>query len=141
MKDLNLNPIARDRPLARLARGRVDLEIWKPLLLWHMTRDEFLLRDFLAGWLFPAHEAGVYRIRPEDLRRGARALAPAPVQKARLRGRREPGRVAPSVRVGGGVCREAGRMSDFEKRLKDDLGALLELRDPRASISTYHDMP
>jgi hypothetical protein len=32
-------------------------------------------------------------------------------------------------------------MSDFEKRLKDDLGPLLELRDPRARISAYHDMP
>jgi hypothetical protein len=57
----------RDHPLALLAKHGCDLEVWKPLLLWHMTRDEFLLRDFLAGWLFPAHEAGAYRIRPEDL--------------------------------------------------------------------------
>jgi Putative inner membrane protein (DUF1819) len=62
------DPDGRDRPLARLARAGLDLEVWKPLLLWHITLDEFLLRDFLAGWLFPAHEAGVYRIRPDDLR-------------------------------------------------------------------------
>jgi hypothetical protein len=56
-----------DRPLAVLAHGGCSLDEWKPLLLWHMTRDEFLLRDFLENWLFPAYEAGTYRIRPEHL--------------------------------------------------------------------------
>ncbi|WP_437978283.1 BREX protein BrxB domain-containing protein [Sorangium sp. So ce295] len=32
-------------------------------------------------------------------------------------------------------------MSDFEQRLKDDLGPILELPDPRERISAYHDMP
>lgn len=61
-------PEGRDRPLALLAKAGCDLDVWKPLLLWHITRDEFLLRDFLVGWLFPAYEAGTYRVRPEDLR-------------------------------------------------------------------------
>jgi hypothetical protein len=26
-----------------------------------MTRDEFLLRDFLLNWLFDAYEQGIYR--------------------------------------------------------------------------------
>jgi hypothetical protein len=56
-----------DRPLAVLARGGCSLDEWRPILLWHMTRDEFLLRDFLQNWLFPAYEAGTYRIRPEEL--------------------------------------------------------------------------
>ena len=32
-----------------------------------MTRDEFLLRDFLINWLFPAFMAGAYRVRTEDI--------------------------------------------------------------------------
>lgn len=60
-------PNGRDRPLVLLAKNRCDLEIWKPILLWHITRDEFLLRDFLQNWLFPAYEAGAFRVRPEEL--------------------------------------------------------------------------
>ena len=37
------------------------------MLLWHITRDEFLLRDFLIHALFPAYEAGIYQLRLEDL--------------------------------------------------------------------------
>ena len=33
-----------------------------------MTRDEFLVRDFLVNWLHPQFQEGVYRIRVEDLR-------------------------------------------------------------------------
>ena len=62
------DPEGRDRPLVMLAKSGCDLEVWKPILLWHLTRDEFLLRDFLIGWLFPAFEAGAYRIRPEEVR-------------------------------------------------------------------------
>ena len=62
-------PEDRDRALVLLAKSGCDLEEWKPLLLWHMTRDEFLVRDFLQHWLFVAHEAGAFRIRPEELHR------------------------------------------------------------------------
>lgn len=60
-------PAGRDRPLVILAKRGCDLDEWKPLLLWHMTRDEFLVRDFLQNWLFPAFDTGVFRIRVEDV--------------------------------------------------------------------------
>lgn len=62
-----LDPDGRDRPLVILARGGFPLEEWKPILLWHITRDEFLFRDFLVNWLFDCYDRGVYRIHPEDL--------------------------------------------------------------------------
>ena len=36
-----INPI-RDRSLILLAQANCDRETWKPLLLWHITRDERL---------------------------------------------------------------------------------------------------
>jgi hypothetical protein len=32
-----------------------------------MTRDEFLVRDFLVNWLYPQFTTGAYRLRAEDL--------------------------------------------------------------------------
>lgn len=61
------DPAGRDRPLAVLAKRGVPVEEWKPLLLWHMTRDEFLVRDFLETWLFAAYDAGTFRVHPEDV--------------------------------------------------------------------------
>ncbi|MBI3246541.1 MAG: DUF1819 family protein [Deltaproteobacteria bacterium] len=61
--DLN----GRDRSLVELAQAGCDREVWKPLLLWHMTRDEFLVRDFLVNWLFPQYTEGAYRLQAEDL--------------------------------------------------------------------------
>ena len=60
-------PDGRDRPLVVLAKNGLSLDEWKPLLLWHMTRDEFLVRDFLETWLFGAHDAGTFRVRSEDV--------------------------------------------------------------------------
>lgn len=60
-------PAGRDRALVILAKNGCDLHEWKPLLLWHMTRDEFLVRDFLQNWLFAAFDSGVFRIRGEDV--------------------------------------------------------------------------
>ena len=60
-------PNGRDRALVTLAKSHVSMDIWKPLLLWHMTRDEFLVRDFLTNWLFKEYEDGAFRIRTEDL--------------------------------------------------------------------------
>lgn len=62
-----LDPAGRDQALTLLAKAGCDLEVWNPLLLWHITRDEFLLRDFLVEWLYPAYEAGAYRLRPEEI--------------------------------------------------------------------------
>lgn len=61
------DPAGRDHPLVLLAKQHLPLDEWKPLLLWHMTRDEFLLRDFLEKWLFNAFEAGASRIRTEEV--------------------------------------------------------------------------
>lgn len=61
------DPEGRDRPLVELAKASCDREVWKPLLLYHMTRDEFLVRDFLVNWLFPQFRAGAYRLRADDV--------------------------------------------------------------------------
>jgi hypothetical protein len=61
------DPEGRDRPLVELARGSCDRSIWRPLLLWHMTRDEFLVRDFLANWLYRQYVEGAYRLTPADV--------------------------------------------------------------------------
>jgi hypothetical protein len=61
------DPNTRDRALVVLAKNGCPIEEWKPILLWHMTRDEFLLRDFLINWLFPTFVSGTYRVRPEDV--------------------------------------------------------------------------
>jgi len=60
-------PDGRDRPLVVLAKHGIGLDEWRPLLLWHMTRDEFLVRDFLETWLFDAYDSGTFRIRAEDV--------------------------------------------------------------------------
>jgi hypothetical protein len=67
-------PAGRDRALVILAQHDCPLDEWKPILLWHITRDEFLLRDFLLHWLFPAYEAGAFRVRPEELHDYLRGL-------------------------------------------------------------------
>src|SRR5256885_11988385 len=61
------DPSARDRALVLLAKNGCPIEEWKPILLWHMTRDEFLLRDFLINWLFPTFTSGAYGVRTADL--------------------------------------------------------------------------
>jgi hypothetical protein len=61
------DPAGRDRALVLLAKGRCRMDEWRPIALWHMTRDEFLLRDFLDVWLSGAFEDGAYRVRPEDV--------------------------------------------------------------------------
>jgi hypothetical protein len=60
-------PDGRDKPLVLLAQQESPMEEWKPLLLWHMTRDEFLLSDFIQHWLFKAYTKGQFRVRPEEL--------------------------------------------------------------------------
>lgn len=61
------DPEVRDRNLVELAQRGCPLELWKPLLLWHMTRDEFLLRDFLVQWLYEHFCQGTMRFRAQDL--------------------------------------------------------------------------
>jgi hypothetical protein len=61
------DPAGRDRALVTLAKHHCSLDEWKPLLLWHVTREEFLVRDFLQNWLFSAYDEGAFRVKPEDL--------------------------------------------------------------------------
>lgn len=68
------DPNGRDRALVLLAKAHVTYENWKPLLLWHMTRDEFLLRDFLVNWLYPQFAEGALRVSTEDLHPYLRGL-------------------------------------------------------------------
>ena len=68
------DPVDRDRALVLLAKNGCPIEEWKPILLWHMTRDEFLLRDFLVNWLFPTFASGAYRVRTEDLHEHLRSV-------------------------------------------------------------------
>jgi hypothetical protein len=70
-----LDPAGRDRALVTLARGNCPIDEWKPILLWHLTRDEFLVRDFLVNWLFDAYEDGAFRLRPDDLHDYLRTLS------------------------------------------------------------------
>jgi len=60
-------PAGRDRALVILAQTGCPLDEWKPIMLWHITRDEFLLRDFLINWLYSRFEAGGLRLKPEEL--------------------------------------------------------------------------
>ena len=61
------DPSGRDRPLVDLATAGCDREVWNPLFLFHMTRDEFLVRDFMVHWLYPQFTQGAYRIHTDDV--------------------------------------------------------------------------
>lgn len=62
-----LDPAGRDRPLVDLAKSGCDRDAWKPLLLFHLARGDFLVRDFLVHWLYPQFVGGAYRLRTEDV--------------------------------------------------------------------------
>src|SRR5207249_3774313 len=61
------DPAGRERSLVELAQADCDREIWKPLVLWHMTRDEFLVRDFMIRWLFPRFAGGASGLHSDDV--------------------------------------------------------------------------
>ncbi len=60
------DPAGQDRSLAALAHAGCRLEVWRPLLLWHLSSREVLLRDFLTGWLFDQYSAGALVLRAPD---------------------------------------------------------------------------
>ena len=61
------DPAGRDRPLVELALAGCDRDVWKPILLFHITRDEFLVRDFLIRWLYSQFAHGAYRLQTDDV--------------------------------------------------------------------------
>jgi Putative inner membrane protein (DUF1819) len=62
-----LDPGGKDRALVTLCQGGCPIDEWRPIYLWHLTRDEFLVRDFLVNWLFDEYNDGAFRLRPDDL--------------------------------------------------------------------------
>ena len=74
-------------------------------------------------------------------RRASGAASASPVPAAELRGRRQhrAGRLAVQERPR--MRRKGSGMSDFERRLRDDLEPILGSPDPREKLSAYHDMP
>jgi hypothetical protein len=62
-----LDPGGRDKSLTILAQCGLALESWKPLLLWHITRDEYLLRTFLVTWFFEARTSGKSSVTGDDV--------------------------------------------------------------------------
>lgn len=62
-----LDPGGRDRSLTTLAQCGLALENWKPLLLWHITRDEYLLRTFLVDWFYEARASGKSSLTADDV--------------------------------------------------------------------------
>ncbi|MGE3424943.1 MAG: BrxA family protein [Dehalococcoidia bacterium] len=69
------DPDGRDRPLVELAKAGCRREVWDPLLLWHLTRDEFLVRDFFISWLYGQFADGVFRLHPADVAPYLRSLS------------------------------------------------------------------
>jgi hypothetical protein len=61
------DPSDKDLALVTLAKGHCPMDVWTPILLWHVTRDEFLFRDFLLHGLFPVHESGAIRVSTSDV--------------------------------------------------------------------------
>lgn len=39
-----------------------DLEAWRPILMWHASRTDPLLTDFLGNWLFSLRDQGIVLI-------------------------------------------------------------------------------
>jgi hypothetical protein len=74
------DPSGKDRPLVVLAQAGCKIDVWKPLMLWHMTRDEFLVRDFLTNWLYPRYSNQAHRIRTVDVEPYLEALPSRGVQ-------------------------------------------------------------
>jgi hypothetical protein len=62
-----LDPGGRDRALTLLAQRGCAYDVWRPILLWHITRNEFLLRRFLIDWLAPSYAAGKLRATADDV--------------------------------------------------------------------------
>jgi hypothetical protein len=74
-------PSSHDRALVMLAQAQCPMDVWRPILLWHMTRDEFLVRDFVVRWLASEFEAGRYAIRTEDVIGYFSTLEPGPARQ------------------------------------------------------------
>jgi hypothetical protein len=59
------DPARRDLALTTLAKRNCPFEVWRAILLWHLTRNEFLVREFLINWLWNKFREGVIRVTPD----------------------------------------------------------------------------
>ena len=75
------DPVDHDRALVLLAKADCSMDVWRPILLWHMTRDEFLVRDFVARWLSAEFESGRYTLRTDDVLGYFSTLATEPARQ------------------------------------------------------------
>ena len=57
-----------DRPLVELAQHGWQIEEWRPVLLWHISRTDELLRCFFTEWLFDKREEGIVLISSDAVR-------------------------------------------------------------------------
>lgn len=62
-----LDPSERDASLVLLAKQGCNFDVWRPILLWHITRNEFLVRHFFMEFLFPRYVEGYRQLRADDL--------------------------------------------------------------------------
>lgn len=53
--------------LVVLAQHGLPLDQWRDCLLWHVGQQDLIFSTFLREWLAPAYEAGLVRIRTEDV--------------------------------------------------------------------------
>ena len=53
-------------PLVILAKGNMDIALWKVCLLWHIGNVDELYYRFATEWLFDQYKNGVYFLRTED---------------------------------------------------------------------------
>lgn len=98
------DPAGRDAALVQLARRGCSFHVWRPILLWHLTRNEFLVRYFLIEFLFQKHREGYPRLTADD-------VVPFLQQKAIQKRLKNPWRPPTLRRVANGLLQTAG---DFE---------------------------
>jgi hypothetical protein len=53
-------------PLVILAKGNMDIALWKTCLLWHIGNVDELYYRFAVEWLFDQYKGGAYFLRTED---------------------------------------------------------------------------
>jgi hypothetical protein len=56
-----------DQPLIQLVQQGWHIEDWRPVLLWHMSRNDELLEIFLAEWLFQLREHGIVSVTNDTI--------------------------------------------------------------------------
>ena len=54
-------------PLVILAKGDLDIEIWKSCLLWHIGNIDEIFYRFCIDWLFNQYIEGAYYLRSTDV--------------------------------------------------------------------------